>query len=68
MRFSIPRSLSDAILEIFGERLAPEEVVRRILSDVRLRGDDALRDWTRQIDRIEIRVLTRHDGTDPGSL
>jgi histidinol dehydrogenase len=36
--------------KLFGERLSPEQVVTRILDDVKLRGDDALLDWTEKLD------------------
>ncbi len=39
---SVPDLLADGIAAIFGERLTPDEVVRRILADVRARGDAAL--------------------------
>ena len=35
---------------LFGEALTPQQVVERILADVRARGDDALRDWTERLD------------------
>lgn len=38
----------------FGEDLHPEEVVRRILKDMRTRGDAALTEWTRRLDGAEI--------------
>lgn len=34
----------------FGEPLTPEEAVKRILRDVRSRGDVALRDWSTKLD------------------
>lgn len=37
-------------LELFGEDLHPEEVVRRILRDVRARGDAALVEWSARLD------------------
>ena len=46
----VPNMVQAGILRIFGERLAPEEAVARILADVRLRGDEALCDWTERID------------------
>ncbi|RME57179.1 MAG: histidinol dehydrogenase, partial [Caldilineae bacterium] len=51
--FEAPPRLLDSIEALFGERLTPEEVVRRILADVRSRGDEAIRAWTRRIDRVE---------------
>ncbi len=38
----------------FGEDLHPEEAVRRILKDVRARGDAALVEWTKRLDGVEI--------------
>src|SRR5262249_44485612 len=38
----------------FGQDLSAEDVVRRILEDVRVRGDEALRLYTRAFDRAEI--------------
>lgn len=42
------------VREMFGEDLTGEEVVRRILQDVRERGDGALFDYTQRIDRVEL--------------
>lgn len=38
----IPQSFRDGIQAIFCETLTPEEVMRRILLDVRQRSDDAI--------------------------
>ena len=38
------------IQRIFGESLTPEQVVARILQDVRTKGDTALRDYAERID------------------
>jgi histidinol dehydrogenase len=46
----VPESTIMGIERIFGEPIAPEEAVRRILKDVRQRGDAALRDWSIQLD------------------
>ncbi len=47
-------TVSQATLErlaaTFGEPIGPEEAVRRILRDVRTRGDSALRDWSARLD------------------
>ena len=45
-----PPALLDGIERIFGERLTPDEVVVRILADVRARGDHAVMDYSRRID------------------
>lgn len=41
-------------LVAFGEDLHPEEAVRRILSDVRRRGDAAVQAWTHRLDGIAL--------------
>lgn len=40
--------------KIFGEDLTASEIVRRIVNDVRKRGDAALIEWTRKIDGVEL--------------
>lgn len=40
--------------QLFGEPLAPEQAVARILDDVRERGDAALFEWTRRLDGVEL--------------
>ncbi len=46
----MPERLLDSIERIFGERVTPAAAVSRILSDVRERGDAALREWSARID------------------
>ena len=46
----VPSIVLDRIAETFGERIGAEEAVRRILRDVRTRGDAALRDWSAKLD------------------
>jgi histidinol dehydrogenase len=41
-------------IEVFGEPLAPRDVVERICEDVRRMGKDAVLDYTRRIDGIDI--------------
>ncbi len=53
----ISGDLADGIEQIFGERIGVDEVVRRILRDVRARGDDALRDWAARIDGVALPVI-----------
>ncbi len=48
----IPESVRQGIRDVFGEPLSPEEAVRRIIADVRARGDQALREWTARADRV----------------
>lgn len=49
--FDVTQGVLDGIEAIFGEALSPDQVVRRIIADVRQRGDSALREWTERIDR-----------------
>jgi histidinol dehydrogenase len=51
----VTESMRKRTLAAFGEDLSPEQSVRRILRDVRARGDDALLDWTHKLDGV---VLT----------
>lgn len=52
--YQAPAQLLDANERFFGERIEPDEAVRRILADVRRRGDVALRHWTHLLDRVEL--------------
>ena len=52
-----PPALLDSIERLFGARLTPAEAVDRIISDVRGRGDSALRDWTARLDATRARRL-----------
>lgn len=47
----------DANERIFGERIGPDDGVRRILADVRARGDAAVQDWTQKLDGVCIENL-----------
>jgi len=49
---TVTPALAASIERVFGERLTPDEAVRRLLADVRARGDAALRDWTQRIDGV----------------
>ena len=55
--FELPERLLDGIEAIFGERITPEKVVRLILADVRQRGDAAILEWTKKIDRVDVPSL-----------
>jgi histidinol dehydrogenase len=48
----VPESTLARIEATFGARLTPDEAVRTILRDVRLRGDVAVREWTMKLDRV----------------
>ncbi len=50
-------SVLAGIARIFGEPLAPEAAVARLLADVRERGDAAIVEWTEQIDGVHLDSL-----------
>jgi len=54
---AVSPALLARIEETFGEALTPEQAVARILADVRARGDVALRDWTRTLDRVDAQTV-----------
>ncbi|MBI4762436.1 MAG: histidinol dehydrogenase [Chloroflexota bacterium] len=55
--FPVPESLLARLETLFGERVTPDEAVRRILNDVRREGDRALREWTKRLDGIDLAAI-----------
>ena len=55
--FDVPEDMLDENERLFGARIGPDEVVRRILADVRERGDAAVRDWTEKLDGVWLEDL-----------
>jgi histidinol dehydrogenase len=53
----ISPEVEEGIRRIFGEALSPEQVVARILQDVRSRGDAALREYAERIDGTRLDQL-----------
>ena len=53
----IPLGLKQRIKEAFAEELTPQQVVERILAEVRSKGDTALFDYTKRLDGVEISNL-----------
>ncbi len=51
---NLPESVRRRTREVFGADLTVEETVRRIIADVRERGDDALRHYTRAFDGADV--------------
>lgn len=56
--FSIDESVANRIETIFGEPLKADEAVRRIIADVRHRGDAALIDWAKKIDHVMLDTVS----------
>jgi histidinol dehydrogenase len=54
---ALPAAVREGIRATFGEDLGAEEVVRRVLDDVRTRGDAALRHFTEAFDHARVREL-----------
>ncbi|TMB92958.1 MAG: histidinol dehydrogenase [Chloroflexi bacterium] len=42
------------LTELFGERVTVVDAVRRIVADVRDRGDGAVREWTARLDGVDV--------------
>ncbi len=53
----LPESVRRRTREVFGAELSVEETVRRIIADVRERGDEALRHYTWVFDGAEVAEL-----------
>lgn len=49
--------LGDKMVEVFDKPMSVQEVVARILSDVRLRGDEAVRDLELKLDGVKLNQL-----------
>jgi histidinol dehydrogenase len=49
---SVPHAVLDRIEHLFGERIGPEEAVRRILADVRARSATAVLEWSQRLDGV----------------
>src|SRR5690242_16420844 len=54
----VSESMRQRTIATFGEDLPPQEVVRRILKDVKARGDDALLEWTQKLDGVTLTPQT----------
>ena len=57
MKVDLPPSVQASVRNIFGADLTPDEVAAHILDDVRRRGDNALREYARRIDGVEVHQL-----------
>jgi histidinol dehydrogenase len=51
---SQPPSARKKTIEVFGEPLSPLEAVRRIVEDVREKGDQAVADYSLKLDGCDI--------------
>ncbi len=51
---TVPPAMAERIRGVFGLELTPEEAVRRIIDEVRQRGDAALIDYTNRIDGVKL--------------
>ena len=70
--FTTPLRLAAQIKQVFGEELAVQEVVDRIIGEVRDKGDKALFDYTEKLDGVRLdslevgrqEVIAAYDITD----
>lgn len=46
--------INNQIVKIFGKALTPQEVVKRIINDVIKKGDLALIEWTKKLDKVDV--------------
>lgn len=58
----LPESVKAGIRRVFGADITPDEAVKRILDDVRGRGDAAVLHWAKQIDGAAPEPLQVPDG------
>jgi histidinol dehydrogenase len=52
--FPISQRVLDGITQLFGESLTAEQAVTKILKDVRMNGDSALKNWTKHLDSFDL--------------
>jgi len=50
----VSQRILDGIAQLFREPLTPEQAVSKILKDVRMNGDTALRKWTHTLDGLDL--------------
>lgn len=55
--YEVSPALAKSIAELFGEPLSPDQVVARILADVKAKGDRAVLDYSRRLDGAELESL-----------
>lgn len=55
--FTTSPQLATQIKHVFGEELSPQEVVERIIDDVRHKGDEALFHYANKLDGVELDSL-----------
>jgi histidinol dehydrogenase len=63
----VPPAVLERIAAAFGEPIAPEEAVRRILKEVRTRGDAGLRDWSAKLDGFPAEAPIRVPDREPAA-
>ena len=49
--YAVPDHVIDRSVDLFGERVMPDDAVRRIIRSVRAGGDQALIEWNQKLDR-----------------
>ncbi|GAG32344.1 unnamed protein product, partial [marine sediment metagenome] len=55
--FAASPKMAAQIKQVFDEELSPQEVVERIINQVRDKGDKALFDYAKKLDRVELEHL-----------
>ena len=54
---SVPPQVQERTNAVFGEPLSPLRFVERVLTEVRERGDEAVRDLTRKLDGLDLEAF-----------
>jgi len=52
--FPVSQRVLDNIANLFGESLTAEQAVTKILKDVRMNGNSALKNWTKRLDSFDL--------------
>jgi histidinol dehydrogenase len=55
--YPVPESILARLAATFGESITPAMAVQRILADIRARGDEAIRHWTKTLDGVDLPIL-----------
>jgi histidinol dehydrogenase len=55
--YDVPPTVLQRLQTMFGEPITPAEAVRRIVRSIRDEGDQAVKDWNRRIDGVELDMI-----------
>ena len=67
MSVEVPQEVAQRIQAIAGRAMSPADLVGHIIQEVRLRGDEAVCDFSSRIDGVNLEVLEVSQAGPPGS-